>query len=119
MKTLLILISLLSVIILSSTVAEARPSKSAHSHHGSMHHKHANGDWHGYAPHRHHGSMHHKHPGICHHKMKKAIAPVVKQPRPKSCDLNRWRNNQDLQRCRARRASHNPEYYDFSGYKIK
>ncbi len=117
MKALLLMISLFSVVMFTSATSEARPSKSAHTHHGSMHHKHANGDWHGYAPHKHHGSYHHKHAGICHHKMKKAaVAPVVKQPKLRSCSLNRWRNNQDLQRCRARRSSHNPEYYDFGRY---
>jgi|GEM_PF-4821728 len=77
--------------------------------HGSAHHHHSDGDWHGIAPHTHNGVATHR--GHSHTPAPVSKSTPAPQPAPiafvtpqgwYSCGLSGWRDNDDLQRCRVK-----------------
>ena len=91
-------LAILAVSALAATAVQADHSHYHNEmHHGSAHHTHADGDWHGEKPHKHNGKWTHR--GHTH----------VKQC---SCPSVRWHNTKDLQKWRVSNAGAERCYSD-------
>ena len=83
--------------------------------HGSAHHHHSDGDWHGIKPHTHNGvTTHRGHSHTAPAANLAAPAPVAIAPAAAgNCGLGLWRNNLSLQRCRVSQSGAYQYTYDF------